>query len=218
MRPRLPVLALLVALPACTAAGSDDAAVPTTREQLSLDRTFHVDSAGSRASLHATVDFPGRGSVDTDVDLMIRHSSLVVRASDDDLLTILDATLAYDDVPLPPFIYPGDLVLTDLHVTLTTPIACTDTLWSDDAQIAFCTDMLLPLTLEWSLVIDGTAHPLAPQTLDGLHGTLMVTPYHVNALALWVGAASDGVAWHLGELVTLDNVDVDLDAHAGSID
>ena len=216
MRASTLLLPLLV-LPAC--ADADDGSpspLPSTRDQLSQARTFDVLADRTTIRLHATADFPD-GSDDADVALAVTRGDVVVGASETNELVLEDLTLAIADVPLPPYIYPGDLWLTDVEVRLDGIVPCAGTLWSDDEQVAFCTDVALPLRLHWSLVLDDEVYALAPQRLEGLHGGVLVVPSHAEALALWIGADSEGVGWRLDGLVTLGDFSLDLDARSGVI-
>jgi hypothetical protein len=212
------ILLPLLILPACADADTGSPGpLPTTRDQLSHARTFDVLAELTTIRLHATADFPD-GSDDTEIALDVTRGDVVVGASETNELVLEDLTLAIADVRLPPYIYPGDLWLTDVVVRLDGVVTCDDTMWSDDEQIAFCTDVALPLRLHWSLVLDDEVYDLAPQRLEGLHGGVLVVPSHDDALALWIGAESQGVGWRLDDLFTLGDFVLDLDARSGVVE
>ncbi len=157
--PRLHVL-LCLGVSACASATDDDFVRPEP------SRTFFVSPDDAKVTVRASLD--DHAGI---ADLLIDDGSVVL---DDDGLQ--DVTLAIHDVPLPEEIYPGNIVLTDIVVSLQEPDR---------------TD----LTLTWNAIIDGDLHPLAPQTLTGFtldvadHGDVVdVSLSHDGPFFTYLGA------------------------------
>lgn len=135
---RLVLLCLGVA--ACANATDDDVINPDE------PRALVVVPGESKVAVGAALDHDG--VTDEGVaDLRVRAGTL---AHFDGVVDEL--TLSLHDVPLPAVIYPGDIVLTDLEVTLPEPCA---------------TPCIADLALTWNAWIGGELHPLEPQLLPG---------------------------------------------------
>ena len=199
---RTPLL-LVLALTACEGDGDDRPS--NMHDHLTSARTFEVAAAESTATLHAELQRGDKVEA-ADVSLTVAGGRFTVHAVDDHL-RIDGLTLGFDDVALPVSLFPGELVLTDLHVHLAAPLVV-PARWSHDGELGIG---LGPgtLRLDWSLAVDGAIYPLSSQAMADLDFTVVAADVAERA-TFGLGLTADGVMWTWADLVALGDLDLDI--------
>jgi hypothetical protein len=166
-------------------------------EDLSDSQWRAVPLGGSVRVLASIDRGETRIATTVDVPVVAGEASIDVDRLGGTTIAIDRLDLALDDVELPESILPHGVRLTDLRLTMESPIA-TD---HGSAEIA--------LSLAWSMRIDGRTWALAPQRLDGL-ALDTATGDDGDTVTLDAHVRGDGVRWSWADIVTFADVAIDV--------
>jgi hypothetical protein len=181
----------------CASTPSVEGPVDSARELLATPRTFAVVPSDTMVQLDATYD-RGPSKEHARVTIPVMAGQVLVVADGDDLvLGGLSIDLAA--VALPTTIVQRGVELSDIHLRLAEPVRTRDSAWRDGDD-GFGGDVTIALDLDWSIRIQGTAYPLAPQRLDGIDAGLMIGRDGAT-LTFDAGAIAPGVRWSWADLV-----------------
>jgi hypothetical protein len=140
------------------------------------------------------------------VAVVLERGNVLATATPDGALQLDELEVALAPVDVPPEILSRHVRLTDLRVHLAEPVRDPTPAWSPDGENARA-DFALPLVLDWSMEIEGTAYELGAQELEGIRLAVTVNQ-DGDALALDLLGIADDVIWSWADIVTFRDLSV----------
>ena len=199
--------AALASTAACGPALLDPEAAPpaTLRERLATDVTrLLVTTAASTGSLVAERKVEGAWA-SADVALPYANGEMLIAADAADAITIEGLQLTFDPIAIPPTVFSGKMAeLRDVRVDLADTVRAT-AVWNGEDEVTLTAS--LPLSLAWSISIEGGNTPLGMPTLPPVPVQLTLRGADAHAEATLVGHAP-GELWTWASIVRLRDLDL----------
>lgn len=208
---RYGVLLLLVSVGCNTdLTESPDPAPATVRERLEDQTRLLVDAPLSAGTITAEHHVSGGAWEGGLVDLKVRNGEVLVSSDAKDALTLDGMQVAFDDLQIPPGVFGGhDAKMVNVRLDLKNELRAPAE-WVTDDEVHLQAN--LEVTLNWELLLDGSAAPLGSPKLPLVPAELVLTGNgeHVNAE---LRVRAQGELWTWANLVRLSELTLILDAN-----